>query len=229
MRPATNLLRKVKGLLDPYLQERRFPGSQSYWERRYEQGGNSGDGSYGILAEFKAEVLNNFIAENGINSVIEFGCGDGHQLGLLHCERYTGIDVSPTAIQTCTTKYGSDPTKYFLLAAPGTRYPSAAMAMSLDVIYHLVEDDVFETYMETLFASAERFVVIYSSNGNPVWPKGFSKPPHVRHRRFTDWVNQNARDWKLLRKLPNRYPLAYDSAGNEQGSFADFYFFGKAH
>ena len=35
-----------------------FPGSEKYWEKRYIAGGNSGAGSYGKLAEFKAEVLN---------------------------------------------------------------------------------------------------------------------------------------------------------------------------
>mgnify|MGYP000725317563 CR=1 FL=1 len=33
-----------------------FSGSQSYWDKRYLQGGNSGDGSYSELALFKAEA-----------------------------------------------------------------------------------------------------------------------------------------------------------------------------
>jgi ubiquitin C len=35
-----------------------FPGSGSFWETVYREGGTSGPGSYGRLAEFKAEVLN---------------------------------------------------------------------------------------------------------------------------------------------------------------------------
>jgi hypothetical protein len=38
------------------------------------------------------------------------------------------------------------------------------LELSLDVIYHLVEDEVFDAYMRSLFAHAGRFVVIYSSN-----------------------------------------------------------------
>ena len=34
-----------------------FPGSQNYWRKRYAMGGNSGKGSYGKSAEFKAEIL----------------------------------------------------------------------------------------------------------------------------------------------------------------------------
>ena len=43
-----------------------FPGSASYWELRYRNGGTSGAGSYGRLAEFKAEVLNEFVRVKGI-------------------------------------------------------------------------------------------------------------------------------------------------------------------
>ena len=31
-----------------------FQNSDDYWKNRYDDGGNSGGGSYGILAEFKA-------------------------------------------------------------------------------------------------------------------------------------------------------------------------------
>lgn len=35
-----------------------FPSSKEYWEQRYAGGGTSGAGSYGKLAEFKAEIIN---------------------------------------------------------------------------------------------------------------------------------------------------------------------------
>nr|BFF27640.1 hypothetical protein GCM10025732_56050 [Glycomyces mayteni] len=65
---------------EPKQAKKEFPGSAAYWEKRYADGGNSGGGSRGTNAEFKAEVLNKFTAEHGIESVIEFGCGDGEQL-----------------------------------------------------------------------------------------------------------------------------------------------------
>ena len=34
----------------------------------------------------------------------------------------------------------------------------------MDVIYHLVEDEIFESHMAALFNHATRFVLIYSSN-----------------------------------------------------------------
>ena len=47
-------------------------------------------------------------------------------------------------------------------ALPGL--PRADLTLSLDVIYHLVEDDVFVSAMRALFDKAARFVVIYASN-----------------------------------------------------------------
>ncbi len=226
MSPTTSLLRNLKQFFGQDWQK-VFGGSANYWETRYKQGGNSGNGSYGELAAFKAEILNTFISEHQIDSVIEFGCGDGNQLGFLKCPHYLGVDVSETALRACRQKYTSDPTKRFMLAGPDAAYPLAEMAMSLDVIYHLVEDSVFTAYMRTLFDSATRYVVIYSSNGNPNTPNAIRWPPHVVHRKFTELAEENAAGWKLMAKVPNRFRYERDAKGNERGSFADFYMYEK--
>ena len=61
------------------------------------------------------EFLNNFVNKNNIDSVIEFGCGDGHQLSLADYPRYIGLDVSRTAIELCSHRFLNDPTKSFFL------------------------------------------------------------------------------------------------------------------
>ena len=93
-----------------------FPGSSSYWEQRYRQGGTSGPGSFGRLAEFKAETLNGFVARMGVQSVIEFGCGDGAQLALAEYPPYVGIDVAESSISACRQRFAGDATKSFFLA-----------------------------------------------------------------------------------------------------------------
>ncbi len=91
--------------------------------------------------------------------------------------------------------------------------------MSLDVIFHLVEDAIFHDYMGRLFTSSEKYVVIFSSNTN----KNKEKPdPHVRHRKFTDWIDIHAKEWKLLSHTANEHPF---KGNNKTGSFADFYIF----
>jgi hypothetical protein len=174
-----------------------FPGSADYWDRRYTEGGTSGAGSYGELGTAKAEFLNAFVHERDLHSVIEFGCGDGHQLSLANYPSYIGLDVSRTAVQMCQRQFANDPTKSFFLY-DGSCFTdrfglfTAELALSLDVIFHLVEDQIFESYMTHLFAAARRFVVIYSTNAL-IHDNG----PHVWHREFTKWVEVNCPQWRL--------------------------------
>ena len=193
--------------------------SGTYWEARYRNGGASGKGSAGRLALFKASVINRFIADNAIQNVIDQGCGDASQLALLELPAdYTGIDVSPAALERCATRF---PDRRF--ASPGdlSTIPPAELTLSLDVIYHLVEDEIFAAAMATLFNWATRFVLIYASNLDAAWPVS-----HVRHRRFTDHVAATQSGWRLLAHLPNPYP--YDPANPDDTSFADFFIYGRA-
>jgi len=77
----------------------------------------------------------------------------------------------------------------------------------------------FDEYMRRLFAASSRFVIVYASNSTSV-EGAFS--PHVKHRRFTDWVALHEPSWKLAEHIPNAYPYRGDY---QEGSFADFYIF----
>lgn len=215
--PATYLLREFK-------KRSKVPGtSADFWDSLYRKGGSSGTGSYGRLALYKAEVLNRFITEHAVISAVELGCGDGNQLGLVSYPRYIGLDVAPAAIERCRQQYGDDPTKEFMVYPPAGAgpIPSADLSVSLDVIYHLLEDDVFETYMARLFDAGERFVVVYSSDKST--PERW---PEVRHWPFTQWVARNRPDWKLIQTEPNPYP--WNPREQEETSWADFFFFARA-
>ena len=194
----------------------RFSNSASYWEKRYSSGGTSGPGSYRHLAMFKADVLNRFVAEHQIETVIEFGCGDGNQLGLASYPAYRGFDVSATAVEMCKKRFSGDATKTFGVMSEYAG-EQADLALSLDVIFHLVEDEVFESYMRTLFSAACRFVIIYSSNTGDI---GEVTSVHVKHRRFTDFVAEHFPRWRLYRKIENEFE--YDGV-DEESSFSDFY------
>ena len=197
-----------------------FAGSQAYWQQRYAEQGNSGAGSYGQLAAFKADVLNRFVAAHDIQSVIEYGCGDGHQLSLATYPRYLGFDVSPDALARCRTQFDGDATKAFRLV-DAYAGETAELTLSLDVVFHLVEDEVFEAYMDRLFASATRFVIVYSSDTDEQQP---GEAAHVRHRAFTRWVAAHQPAWRLIEHVPNAHPY---SAEHPDGSFADFYIFAR--
>lgn len=215
-KPLETLNKSVKNVF--------FPGSKAYWESRYREGGTSGGGSYNQLAEFKAETINKLISKKGIDSVIEFGCGDGNQLGLFRIKNYTGLDVSETALRLCTAKYSDDTSKsFFVYSSYGfldrRKIFVADMTMSLDVIYHLVEDFVYEKYMTDLFNASSRYVLIYSTNYNG------KQGRHVRRRKFSDFVDENFKDWELEEQIKNPYP--YDEKDPENTSDAEFFLYRK--
>jgi SAM-dependent methyltransferase len=193
------LIRPLPGVRQISLLRQRvaFNDSAHFWEENYSKGRTSGSGSYGALAEGKGVFLNRLVRERAVSSVIEFGCGDGNQLSLAEYPSYVGLDVSPTAIGLCQSRFARDTTKSFFLY-DGTCFTdrggifTADLALSLDVVYHLVEDRVFETYLGHLFAAARRFVVIYSTNA-----KAGGTAPHVRHRHFTPWVEAHCPQWRL--------------------------------
>lgn len=218
MRHLPLLTRLNRRFLELVFRRSGFRSSTSYWERRYRSGGTSGAGSYNHLAVFKAEVINAFVKRNNVASVIEYGCGDGNQLQLAQYHDYVGFDVSAWAVRKCRDMFKHDSNKRFKLIHEYSR-ERAQLTLSLDVIYHLVEDQVFEEYMERLFDSAERFVIIYSSNAAIT-----SAAPHVRHRHFSDWISQHRPEWLLIQHIPNRHPFSGDEA---LGSFAAFYIYGR--
>lgn len=193
--------------------------SGAYWEQRYRRQRNSGAGSYGRLAQFKADFINQFVNDYNIQNVIEFGTGDGNQLSLLKIKEYLGFDVSVTVINHLRQKFGSDKGKSFLLVSEYSGQ-QAQLAMSLDVLFHLVEYEVFESYLQRLFSAALRFVIIYASNYNAP-----QTSPHMCYRQFTNWVEDNQPDWTLVGQLKNKYP--FDPADPENTSISDFYVYMK--
>ena len=175
----------------------------SFWEWRYAGGGTSGAGSYGDLADFKGQFLRDFMRHHRIQSVIDFGCGDGNQIAHLDGLSYTGFDVSSTAIDICRRRYRDDNTKTFSLIGLSQRFDECGiapseLAMSLDVIFHLIEDQAFELHINNLFAAATRYVVIFSSNADIP-----AMAPHVRHRDVTGFITQTICGWTLYQQVKN--------------------------
>lgn len=209
-----NPLQRIGHLLRQGWLSLSMRSSGDYWERRYRIGMTSGPGSTGELARFKADFLNGFVREHGVQTVIEFGCGDGTQLALAQYPRYLGIDVSPAAIELCRKRFIGDESKSFRLQQGHSglgQSEGSDLTLSLDVIYHLLEDDVYATYLADLFGASRHWVVVYSSNRDDA-----VRARHVRHRPFVDDARRRYPEFELVRKIDNPFPAE---------SFADFYVF----
>ena len=205
------------------MQERRkkFQGSKLYWEQRYVSNKNSGSGSYGRLSEFKADIINAFVAKYNINEVLELGCGDGNQLTLAQYNKYIGVDVSQKAIDLCKSKFKGDASKSFFHTDDiDVNTLNVELVMSLDVIYHLIEDHVYEAYMNQLFNTSKKYVIIYSSNYDK------EVDVHVKCRKFTNWIQKHkSPKWKLKAHIKNKYP--FNSKDPNNTSMSDFFIYEK--
>jgi hypothetical protein len=219
MKALKNKIKKILFSLNLFKPE--FVASKKYWEKRYLNNKNSGSGSYGRLAEFKAEVLNDFVKNNKVQTVIELGSGDGNQLKLANYPSYIGYDVSETAIKLCESIFEKDESKSFYLLENLKNYPNYSdLVISLDVIYHLTEDDTYFSYLQQLFSMSNNYVIIYSSNYD-----GY-KAKHVRCRKFSKWIDKNmSKEWELMTFIKNRYP--FESSNPNETSMADFYIYKK--
>ena len=91
------------------------------------------------------------------------------------------------------------------------------LTVSLDVLYHLIEDIVYENYIKNLFNSESKFIIIYSCNFED--DGTFAK--HVKPRKFTDhqFINQK---YDLIHFEKNKYG---DKKNTDTYSMSDWYIY----
>ena len=167
-----------------------FTHSTDYWQKRYFFGGNSGKGSYGEEAIFKAEKLNKLISQFNFDGFIELGCGDGNNASYYQSERYFGFDISFDAVKICKKRFSSKNNFQFfeidekyhekIIEIKNAHKLRNELAISFDVIFHLVEDEVYMDYLDKLEVASSKNLLIYSTDYDK-----FEKSAHVRHRLFS--------------------------------------------
>ena len=171
-----------------------------YWEKRYATGGNSGLGSQGFNHRFKRDTIERLIRARGIRSVVDFGCGDGRQmfevLSETTLDEYQGIDISPSAVSLCRERYRGLPHCHFDVAgeAPIGTYD---LALSLDVIYHVVEYDTYVDYLKTLFGCSD-YVLLYANREARA-----SEVPHIVFRANRAEIESLLPETELLEEEPH--------------------------
>jgi len=197
--------------------------SKKYWNDRYVKGQNSGSGSYNHLAQFKADVINDFVEKNQIKSIVDYGVGDGNQLKLINTENliYTGIDVSEFIISKCKEKFKDNKTKKFFHVDNIDNELKEELVLSCDVIYHLIEESVYKKYMDNLFSFSKKYVIIYAKN------EDVNHTIHVKFRKFSNYIENNLPEWQLIKHIPNKYPQLKLGKNNDKTSPSDFYIYEK--
>jgi hypothetical protein len=195
---------------------------RDYWNIRYIGGGNSGSGSYGRLGIYKSDVLNTLIKEFGIESVLDLGCGDGEIASRIDAPNYLGFDVSEAGVQIASEKCISQVSKRFTTSQ--SLLGKAEMTISLDVLYHLIDDNEYFDYLDNLFGRSEKFVVIYTWDFDLANRYVSSYPDHIKTRRvLQDIESRFGHEFRLLRRLENPYSFSPDKPN--QTSLSQFFIF----
>lgn len=206
-----------------------FSTSSEFWEKTYRLGNTSGSGSYGRVAAFKAKTLNDFVARNNIKRVLDLGCGDGNQNALFDFPHYTGIDTSETIINKNKALYADTPHREFFQndcsdGGADTHVYQPDLVVSLDVIFHLIEDELYNAYMNALFHSGNRYAIAFTHKLPAGEPVPETQSDHTKFRDVEGWAIENAPDFQLIDCLPNPYINADDGLGK---SPCYFYIFAK--
>ncbi|MDU0201118.1 methyltransferase domain-containing protein [Paenibacillus sp. MAH-36] len=177
-----------------------------FWDQNYRLGGDSGSGSYGLLAEFKSQIINDLIQKHAISTVIEFGCGDGNQLQTMNYPQYLGLDVALSSINLCKEIYKDDSSKSFMLYKPGylinRGFFRADLVVCLDVLYHITDEEDFCTTLNDLFQCSSRWVVLYTKITTGLEPQ---EVPTILDRDIISYLSKHS-DFKMTEIIPQRYP-----------------------
>lgn len=165
------------------------------------------------------------------HTTINQNSGDGTQLSLSRYPQYTGLDVSKFAVHRLQQRFADDWKKRFILYN-GTRAGltgqtgkllQADLSFSLEVIFHITDANIYQNYMELLFDTSQRFVVIMSNDApeieNCVSGKCYSDRGHLRFWPVRNWVKEHrSEEWRFIGSLQHKYP---------EKAWSDFFFFAR--
>ncbi len=120
-------------------------------------------------------------------------------------------------MKSCEDRFRDDCTKRFLLYDNTFPFKQnelhpADLTLSIDVLYHLVEDEVFGVYVKNLFHYSNEYVLIYSSDFERA-----HHSPHQVDRRFSPLIQEKIREFQLITKIINPHK------GEE--TMSDWYFY----
>lgn len=178
---------------------------KDYWENRYKtrtkkaKGYGSGAGSEGDENNYKTAFVNNFIKENNIKTVVDYGCGAGNfTLNLTGFEKYQGYDISESCIAFCKSRFRD--MKIWFTSILSEVDTTAELSLSIDVLFHQVNDEDYFNYLKNLFR--HKYVIIYShdTDENKVINE------HVLFRKISDTIAKEYPHYRLIKAI-----YGYDS------------------
>ena len=161
---------------------------RSFWDRRYREGGNSGAGSRGQEAIWKAEKVVRIARRDRIHSILDFGSGDGHVAravvrGLPGSVSYRGVDISPTTVLAASK--GAPGNMTFEVADITEQFEgSADMVLCLDVLFHLSTAEKHRAAIDVICRSFRSVAIVAAWNESILQEYGGKFADHTFFRPF---------------------------------------------
>lgn len=183
------MLRRVLRPVVHRLKRWRFD-NRRFWNARYarDMDKGSGPGSRGPILEAKRDLIVERIAEHGISSVIDLGCGDIEILRGLEIPDYRGVDIAEVVV---ARNRGLRPDWRFDCGEIGAvavdrRYD---MTLCLDVLIHQKARADYDAILAKIAEIASPVIVI----------SGYERPPEGWNVFFHEPLSAS-----LARALPDR-------------------------
>lgn len=150
--------------------------------------------------------------------------GDGNQLKMFNTtnKKYVGIDVSPTIINKCKVLFKKDTSKQFFEVKDYDKNIKVDLVLSCDVLYNLIDDNIYYSYLNNLFTFSSKYIIIYANDIDYN-----STSQHVKFRKFTNFINTNYKEWELIQHIPNKYTQTIIGQNNHKLGLSSFYIYKK--
>lgn len=145
---------------------------QQTFERIYAEGWwggeddfDSGDGSVDPMSDRYVETVRDFIAERGVGSVADLGCGDfrvGRRL-LSEGLDYVGVDVVTSLIERNRKLFAGENVRFEVLDLIADELPAAELGLIRQVLQHLSNSQI-----EALLENTSRYRYLIVTEHLPV-------------------------------------------------------------
>ena len=161
---------------------------KEFWNNKYRKGGISGKGSIGQYRNWKWTVIKDTIGKIEDKSFVDVGCGDMSfwTLPLFNklrkCKDYFGIDISEEIINTNIIDYPDR--NYLCCNAKDFVLIKGDIVLAMDLLFHIMENEDFETILLRLCEYSEDWIIIYNWINNPF----------AEDKKVTDGISQYYRN-----------------------------------
>jgi len=172
--------------------------SHQYWADRYLHTNfqnSSGNGRLKFRLSYKAKMLNKIFKTYEITKVADFGCGDGLLASKLKITKYYGIEINSEIVDNLKNKFLGKNEFEFSTKFESQWRNKIDASISVDVIFHLIEEDVYQKYMNELFFADAKYVVIRAYNHKS---QGTGRNSHILHREFLNTIKKYFPNYNLV-------------------------------